>query len=59
MPTLRRSCHRLLWIDPLAARPGFEPATAGLRAALPHADELIAAASVDSLAELAERLGSM
>ena len=25
MGTLRRSCHRLLWIDPLAARPGFEP----------------------------------
>jgi hypothetical protein len=24
MATLRRSCHRLLWIDPLAARPGFE-----------------------------------
>ena len=23
MATLRRSCHRLLWLDPLAARPGF------------------------------------
>ncbi|MBA2457668.1 MAG: VWA domain-containing protein [Gemmatimonadales bacterium] len=59
MATLRRSCHRLLWIDPLAARPGFEPATAGLRAALPHVDELVPAASVATLEELAGRLGSL
>ena len=41
MATLRRSCHRLLWLDPLAARPGFEPATVGLQAALPYVDELV------------------
>lgn len=56
MGTLRRSCHRLLWIDPLAARPGFEPTTVGLLAALPFVDELIPAASVASLEELAGRL---
>jgi uncharacterized protein with von Willebrand factor type A (vWA) domain len=56
MATLRRSCHRLLWIDPLAARAGFEPATVGLKAALPHVDELVPAASVASLEELAARL---
>jgi hypothetical protein len=59
MATLRRSCHRLLWIDPLAARPGFEPATVGLRAAMPFIDELVPAASVASLEDLAERLGAM
>jgi uncharacterized protein with von Willebrand factor type A (vWA) domain len=59
MATLRRSCHRLLWIDPLAARPGFEPATMGLRAALPHVDELVPAASVASLEELARRLSRL
>jgi uncharacterized protein len=59
MATLRRSCHRLIWIDPLAAREGFEPATAGLRAALPHVDEFVAAASVASLEALAERLGEL
>jgi uncharacterized protein len=57
--TLRRSCHRLLWIDPLAARPGFEPTAAGLVAALPHVDELVPAASVASLEELAARLQSL
>ncbi len=59
MGTLRRSCHRLLWIDPLAARPGFEPATVGLQAALPYVDELVPAASVSSLEDLARRLGAM
>jgi hypothetical protein len=59
MATLRRSCHRLIWIDPLAAREGFEPATAGLQAALPHVDEFVAAASVASLMALAERLGEL
>ena len=59
MATLRRSCHRLLWIDPLAARPGFEPSTVGLRAALPHVDELVPAASVASLQELAARLTTL
>ena len=59
MATLRRSCHRLIWIDPLAARAGFEPVTEGLRAALPHVDEFVAAASVASLAALAERLGDL
>ncbi len=59
MATLRRSCHRLLWIDPLAARPGFEPATVGLRAALPYVDELVAAGSVKTLGELARRLGDI
>jgi uncharacterized protein with von Willebrand factor type A (vWA) domain len=56
MATLKRSCHRLLWLDPLASRSGFEPATAGLRAALPFADELVPCASVASLEVLAERL---
>lgn len=59
MATLRRSCHRLVWIDPLATRAGFQPATAGLRAALPHVDEFVPAASVASLAALADRLGDM
>ena len=59
MATLRRSCHRLIWVDPLAAQAGFEPATVGLRAALPHVDRFVAAASVRSLEELGEELGRM
>lgn len=56
MATLRRSCRRLIWLDPLAARPGFEPVTAGLRAALPHVDAFLPCATVQSLEDLAARL---
>ena len=56
MATLRRSCHRLVWLDPLAGRPGFEPATQGLVAALPYVDDFVACANVASLEDLAGRL---
>jgi uncharacterized protein with von Willebrand factor type A (vWA) domain len=56
MATLRRSCHRLFWLDPLASRAGFEPVTRGLRAALPYTDGLVPCATVASLETLAERI---
>ena len=56
MATLGRSCHRLIWLDPLAGRPGFEAATQGLVAALPYVDEFVACSNVASLEALAERL---
>ena len=56
MAVLRRSCRRLIWLDPLAGTPGFEPATQGLVAALPYADEFIACGTFASLEHLAERL---
>jgi uncharacterized protein with von Willebrand factor type A (vWA) domain len=59
MATLRRSCHRLIWLDPLAGRPGFEPATVGLRAALPYIDELVPCATVASLEQMAQRLAGL
>jgi uncharacterized protein with von Willebrand factor type A (vWA) domain len=59
MATLQRSCHRLIWLDPLAGRPGFEPATVGLRAALPYVDDFVSCASVASLEEMAERLAAL
>lgn len=59
LATLQRSCHRLIWLDPLAGRPGFEPATIGLRAALPFIDDLIPCGTVASLEEMAERLGTL
>lgn len=59
MAVLQRSCHRLIWLDPLASQPGFEPATAGLRAALPYVDHFVSCASVASLEEMAERLARL
>jgi uncharacterized protein len=56
---LQRSCHRLIWLDPLASRPDFEPATQGLRAALPYVDDFVPCGSVASLEEMAERLARL
>jgi uncharacterized protein len=53
MARLRRSAHRLVWLNPLAAHPDFEPLTRGMRAAVPHTDELLAGNSLASLQELA------
>lgn len=53
---LRRSAHRLVWLNPLAAHPDFEPLTRGMRAAVPHTDELLPGNSLASLEELAELL---
>lgn len=36
---LRRSCRRLIWLDPLLRYAGFEPRAAGVRAILPNVDE--------------------
>ena len=56
MARLRRSAHRLVWLNPLAAHPGFAPLTRGMVAALPHTDHLLAGNSLASLEELAALL---
>ncbi|MFN8653594.1 MAG: VWA domain-containing protein [Gemmatimonadales bacterium] len=56
MERLQRSCHRLIWLDPLASREGFEPATLGLKAALPFVDDFLPCASVASLESLGKLL---
>ena len=53
MARLRRSAHRLVWLNPLAAHPDFAPLTRGMRAAIPHTDELLAGNSLASLEQLA------
>ncbi len=54
MARLRRTAHRLVWLNPLAADPRFEPLTRGMQAALPHADHLLAGNSLGSLEALAD-----
>jgi uncharacterized protein with von Willebrand factor type A (vWA) domain len=53
MARLRRSAHRLVWLNPLAAHPEFAPLTRGMKAAIPHTDELLAGNSLASLEQLA------
>lgn len=56
---LSRSVHKLIWLNPLAARAGYEPATRGMKAILPHIDELLPAASVRDLRGVVRVLESM
>ncbi len=56
---LARSVHKLIWLNPLAGRAGFHPATRGMKAALPHLHHLLPAASVDDLRDLVALLDSM
>jgi uncharacterized protein len=53
MARLRRTAHRLVWLNPLAAHPDYEPLTRGMRAAVPHTDQLLAGNSLASLEQLA------
>jgi uncharacterized protein with von Willebrand factor type A (vWA) domain len=59
MARLRRAAHRLVWLNPLAAHPDYEPLTRGMRAAVPHTDRLLAGNSLASLKQLAEILEEM
>jgi hypothetical protein len=53
MARLARVAHRVVWVNPLKATPGYAPLAAGMAAALPHVDEFLEGHSVASLEELA------
>jgi uncharacterized protein with von Willebrand factor type A (vWA) domain len=59
MGRLRRTAHKLVWLNPLAAHPDYEPLTRGMRAAVPHTDRLLAGNSLASLEQLAAILEEM
>ena len=56
MARLRRSAHRVIWLNPLKAAPGYEPLARGMAAALPYTDHFLPGHSLRSLAELAALL---
>ena len=53
---LRKSCRRLVWLNPLLRYEGFEPRAAGMRALLPHVDELRPVHNLESLEDLCQAL---
>ena len=57
MTRLARLAHRVIWVNPLRASPGYAPLARGMATALPHVDEFIDGHSVASLEDLAELLG--
>jgi uncharacterized protein with von Willebrand factor type A (vWA) domain len=51
---LQRVAHRVVWVNPLKASPGYAPLAAGWQAALPYVDEFVEGHSVASLEDLVE-----
>jgi len=56
---VRRSCRRLVWLNPLLGSESYEPLTRGMRAALPFIDDFLPAHNLVSLEQLAEHLRSL
>jgi uncharacterized protein with von Willebrand factor type A (vWA) domain len=52
MARLRRSCRRLVWVNPLLRYARFEPRAAGIRAMLPHVDRFVPGHDLASVAAL-------
>lgn len=55
---LRRSCRRLIWLNPLLRFAGFQPKSQGIRAMLPHVDEFRSVHNLESLRALVESLSA-
>lgn len=56
---LQRSCHRLIWLNPLLGMPDYEPLTRGMQAALPHIDDFLPVHNLASLEQLARHLSQL
>ncbi len=54
MARLSRVAHRVVWVNPLKASPGYAPLARGMAAALPHVDDFVEGHSLESLERLAE-----
>lgn len=59
MARFARSVHRVVWLNPLAGRTGYQAETQGLRIALPHVDDFLAAATIDDLRSLVRLLETL
>lgn len=58
MERLHRTAHRVVWVNPLKASPGYEPIARGMAAAMPHIDVFLEGHCLDSLSTLAEAIGA-
>ena len=53
---LRRSCSRLIWLNPLLGASEYEPLTRGMQAALRHVDDFLPVHNLTSVERLATHL---
>ena len=58
MDRLKRSCRRLVWLNPLLRFGAFEPRAAGIRAMLPYVHEFRAIHNLASMEDLCRALAA-
>jgi uncharacterized protein len=58
MDRLHRSCRRLIWLNPLLRFEGFEARARGIKAMLPHVDDMRPIHNLESMAGLVAALES-
>lgn len=59
LAVLRRRARRLVWLNPVLGRQGYQPVTRGMAAALPHVDLFAPAHNLESLAALEPYLAAL
>ena len=59
MQRLQRSSRRLIWLNPLAGREGYEALTRGMQAAEPFIDDLLPVHNMAALIDLAHHLNDL
>ena len=56
---VRRSCRRVIWLNPLLGSAAYQPLTRGMQAALRQVDDFLPAHNLNSLEQLAAHLASL
>ena len=56
MARLQRSCHRLIWLNPLLGVPDYEPLTRGAQAMLPYVDDFLPMRNLANLEMIVRKL---
>jgi uncharacterized protein len=56
MARLSGLAHRIVWVNPRTARPGYRPLVGGMAAAWPHCDAVVSAHRLSALSELTRAL---
>jgi uncharacterized protein with von Willebrand factor type A (vWA) domain len=58
MERLSRLAHRIVWVNPRKAAPGFAPRAGGMAAALPFCDAFVSGHNLFALSEAIEEIGA-
>ena len=56
MQTIKKRAYKVIWMNPLAGSPKYQPICAGMRTAMPYIDYFLPAHNLDSLIRLTKTL---